>query len=86
MKKKELASKMSSKEKYKKGMSTVRKYLREKGKKTIEPKSYYEYSTKERANIRTNSKVGSNAYKWANEREEKPEGAKEWRAKHKLPY
>jgi len=53
------------KKSYKSRQSALRKKMRDKGYKSISEKSYFDYSTRERANIRANAKQGSAAHKWA---------------------
>lgn len=54
----------SKKDKYKKSQSTIRKSLRDKGYSSVKEKSYFDYSHKERKNIRDNAKSNSNARKY----------------------
>ncbi len=85
---------LDAKTKYKEGQSKARKYFRDKGYTTVKSKTYYDYNTKDRANIRKNSKPGSGMHNWARaDRSHKGEGHepnrqsdKEWTKGFHLPF
>ena len=51
------------KAKYKEGQSKARKHFRDKGYTTVKEKTYFDYGHRDRHNIRTNAKDGSNMHK-----------------------
>lgn len=55
---------LDAKTKYKAGQSSARKHFSDKGYTKVKEKSYFDYSHKERKNIRDNAKEGSNMHKY----------------------
>lgn len=60
MKKEDVAKKM-----YKEKHSKLRKSFHDQGYSSVKEKGYYDYSVRERKNIRDNAKPDSNMRKWA---------------------